>query len=58
KSTHMRGKPASSRSQSRLHNLKRDLHFTKPHSSTHRRRRPMDIRGRHLGSKQPHKTHA
>ncbi|MED6114290.1 hypothetical protein PIB30_078932 [Stylosanthes scabra] len=37
---------------SRLHNLKRDLHFTKPHSSTHRHRRSTHMRGRHLGSKQ------
>ncbi|MED6178286.1 hypothetical protein PIB30_106118, partial [Stylosanthes scabra] len=32
--------------ESRLHNLKGDLHFFKPHPSTHRRRRATHMRGR------------
>ncbi|MED6140589.1 hypothetical protein PIB30_094690, partial [Stylosanthes scabra] len=54
----MRGKPTAHVPKSRLDKPKRDPDFPKPHSSTHRRRRPTHMCGRHLGSKQLHKTHA
>ncbi|MED6110161.1 hypothetical protein PIB30_040399 [Stylosanthes scabra] len=49
----MRGKPTAHVPESRLDKPKRDPDPHKPHSSTHRRRRPTHMRGRHLGSKQP-----
>ncbi|MED6201712.1 hypothetical protein PIB30_097816, partial [Stylosanthes scabra] len=54
----MRGRSSSSRSESRLRIFKRGLLFPKLHSSTHRRRRSKHMRGKHLGNKQLHKTHA
>ncbi|MED6141040.1 hypothetical protein PIB30_099439 [Stylosanthes scabra] len=56
--THRRGKPTAHVPESRLDKPKRDQDFHKPHSSTHRHTRPMHMRGRHLGSKQPRMTHA
>ncbi|MED6138573.1 hypothetical protein PIB30_075532 [Stylosanthes scabra] len=58
KSTHMHGKPTAHIPESPQDKPKRNKHFHKPHSSTHRRTRPTHMRGRHLGSKQPHMTHA
>ncbi|MED6201738.1 hypothetical protein PIB30_098098 [Stylosanthes scabra] len=64
-STHMRRSPricvGSQQAhvpESRLDKPKRDPDPHKPHSSTHRCRRPTHMHGRHLGNKEPRMTHA
>ncbi|MED6215166.1 hypothetical protein PIB30_110731, partial [Stylosanthes scabra] len=60
-STHRRRKPRICVVDQQAHTRPthmRDSDIIKPQSSTHRRRRSTNMRGRNPGSKQPRMTHA